>query len=87
MLAYLFQLGHNSGRIRRLHSRLSGEQWMCSDLNPADTLFKTWYAWAALLNVISDVAIMIIPIPFILPLNMPRKQKATTIGLITTAIM
>lgn len=51
------------------------------------TLAKTWYAWAALLNVFSDIAIIIIPIPLVLRLQMPNKQKFASLTILTTGIM
>jgi hypothetical protein len=46
-----------------------------------------WYAWAALLNVVSDVAIILLPIPFVWQLQMPTKQKLATLSILATAIV
>jgi len=49
--------------------------------------YMTWYAWVALLNVLSDVAIVLIPIPLVWHLQMATKQKVTSLSVLTTAVI
>ncbi|QKX56013.1 uncharacterized protein TRUGW13939_03113 [Talaromyces rugulosus] len=48
--------------------------------------YMTWYAWVALLNVLSDFAIVILPIPLVLRIQMPLRRKLAGVFVLATAI-
>ena len=84
MLADFVKLGHITSSNGRLYPELYGEVFIVYPRFQSLMMKQTWYAWVALLNVLSDAAIVILPVPLVWNLQIPTKRKVATTCILLT---